>query len=889
MKKRVLSLFVVVAMLMTCIPVAFASDEEAVSLTTEFNQDFEAYDVDLIWSDVTNADINRNYISNGATAKAAYAADNMTIAQGPLTINGSNDYAIVDGTTLHTGGLDGYVGISAGYGFMGKYYVTTENDASVYPGEGGRGKVPNLFVLDDGDDGNNALYTVLQHIQGSNHSWFGKEKLDLYGKKNKLTFSYKNIGTADNLTTLTITKYTAGWKDVLNTLAGNTTASALHTKNQSGIKQPEANEVQATDAVIIYNGAAYLSSAYDNTTQTLDEEGKICDVSSVGVYYTIDVYLDYMTDTTVPMVTVAVKDEDGNVIGLKSGNLPVSSKEGETTIANANKDKGGIITLNPFLIKQAKFTHYSSGNAGYGAYITFNTTTGNAAMYIDDFAMSAYTDADIPTTVVVPGRQFVQDFEASEYDADIVWKEFYNAASNNWAGGKRYYVSNGATAKAALAANNVTLAEGDLYTDMYDANGVLKAPAAGFGANSTIDSATMAGLADCYKNTPTYKGGLEDYVGIAAATGYMPQIYMAKPPYFDRNSTRGMIPNLFVVDDGEDNKALYTEITAEQGNNSAWFGKEGLNLYGYRTKLSFDFKSLDKSIMNGLTTLTITKNTSKWKDILESYADTKLNGHTKNLPGFRADVQVTDAVVINNGKVYIGNGLGSDYNMDESKYICDVNKAGVYYTIDAYLDYSFDDDEIPFITVVVKDENGKVIGFKSGELPIASAAGITSVNALGKTGAVPTYNQLLCADGNNTAAYFTNQAASGYGAYITSSIGTNPGLAKCTYFDNFTMEEYEEINLPDYCVTASIDVASKTANVNICSLYNVTGKALVCEYNSATKKLIQAAFADVTGNGPVDVVFDYALTPGSEYTVHLWKNFETIQPIIRAFVPDIAE
>lgn len=505
---------------------------------------------------------------------------------------------------------------------------------------------------------------------------------------------------------------------------------------------------------------------------------------------------------------------------------------------------------------------------------------------------AAFASAD----AVASSREFTQDFESEDYKASPVWGKYKNTA------GKEFeYINNGATASKALAADTVYVVEGDLYNNQYAEDGTLQAPTADMpvGDWKTAYNFKNSG----YLTDNLRAGGFEGYTGMTSAIHIMSQIWGSVNwlhPKGDENMMLKTADGSTVLSCFVSSNASFA--TQPGSTYSAvdfdWFGKEGMELYGYKSKISFDIRNHRQGWQekdgssNGFVTLSITKNVGNMKNKLYSkthspVSDTKYVRYSINdaeifKTSSTEDVgAVTDAVTIYKGAAYLGNTVSAANKICDMMTYNDAGRDTSWYTVEVYIDYETNPTS-PDLAVIIKNRaDGSVVGAKSGKLPVSDGTTATSAYGLNKNNGIVKslmpYDKLF---GKGGCASFTAEQAdaNNYGVFVTGA--ANGDWAKAFYLDNITFAGYDTI--PYGSATATLDASAKTVNVNITSLSNLTGKLIAAEYDKTTGALLQSQVvdADTSTASNYAITFTKDLSANGEYSVFLWENFENIKPLL---------
>lgn len=505
---------------------------------------------------------------------------------------------------------------------------------------------------------------------------------------------------------------------------------------------------------------------------------------------------------------------------------------------------------------------------------------------------AAFASAD----AVASSREFTQDFESEDYKASPVWGKYKNKA------GKEFeYINNGATASKALAADTVYVVEGDLYNNQYAEDGTLQAPTADMpvGDWKTAYNFKNSG----YLTDNLRAGGFDGYTGMTSTIHIMPQIWGSVSWFHPRGDENMMLKT------ADGSRVLSCLLSSDSGFNTNtatsysavgfdWFGKEGMELYGYKSKISFDIRNHKTAWQEkddsstGFVTLSITKNVGNMKSKLyskthESNAMAKYVRYSINEAGIfktssTEDVgAVTDAVTIYKGAAYLGNTVSAENKICDMMTYNDAGRDTSWYTVEVYIDYATNLTS-PDLAVIIKNRaDGSVVGAKSGKLPVNDGTTATSAYGLKKNnGIVKSLMPYDALFGKGGCASFTAEQAdaNNYGVFVTGA--ANGDWAKAFYLDNITFAGYDTI--PYGSATATLDASAKTVNVNITSLSKLTGKLIAAEYDKTTGALLQSQVvdADTSTTSNYAITFTKDLSANGEYSVFLWENFENIKPLL---------
>ena len=507
---------------------------------------------------------------------------------------------------------------------------------------------------------------------------------------------------------------------------------------------------------------------------------------------------------------------------------------------------------------------------------------------------AAFASADAASS----SREFTQDFESEDYKASPVWGKYKNKA------GKEFeYINNGATASKALAADTVYVVEGDLYNNQYAEDGTLQAPTADMpvGDWKTAYNFKNSG----YLTDNLRAGGFDGYTGMTSTIHIMPQIWGSVSWFHPRGDENMMLKT------ADGSRVLSCLLSSDSGFNTNtatsysavgfdWFGKEGMELYGYKSKISFDIRNHKTAWQEkddsstGFVTLSITKNVGNMKSKLyskthESNAMAKYVRYSINDAGIfktssTEDVgAVTDAVTIYKGAAYLGNTVSAENKICDMMTYNDAGRDTSWYTVEVYIDYATNLTS-PDLAVIIKNRaDGSVVGAKSGKLPVNDGTTATSAYGLNKNNGIVKslmpYDNLF---GKGGCASFTAEQAdaNNYGVFVTGA--SNGDWAKAFYLDNFTFSGCDTV--PQASATATLNTETKTVNVNVSKLSdsNLTGKLIAAEYDKKTGALLQSQVvdADTSKASNYAITFTKDLSANGEYSVFLWENFENIKPLL---------
>ena len=506
---------------------------------------------------------------------------------------------------------------------------------------------------------------------------------------------------------------------------------------------------------------------------------------------------------------------------------------------------------------------------------------------------AAFASADAASS----SREFTQDFESEDYKAEPQWGKYKNAA-----GTKEFeYINNGATASKALAADTVYVVEGDLYNNQYAEDGTLQTPASDMPVGDWLSATNFKNKG--YLTDNLRAGGFEGYTGMTSTIHIMSQIWGSVSWLHPKGDENMMLKT------ADGSTVLSCFVSSENGFNTNtaasysavgfdWFGKEGMELYGYKSKISFDIRNHRQGWQekdgssNGFVTLSITKNVGNMKSKLYSkthspVSDTKYVRYSINSAEiFKTDKDndvgaVTDAVTIYKGAAYLGNTVSAENKICDMMTYNDAGRDTSWYTVEVYIDYETDPTS-PDLAVIIKNRaDGSVVGAKSGKLPVSDGTTATSAYGLKKNNGIVKslmpYDNLF---GKGGCASFTAEQAdaNNYGVFVTGA--SNGDWAKAFYLDNITFAGYDEI--PQGSATATLDASAKTVNVNITSLSKLAGKLIAAEYDKTTGALLQSQIvdADTSKSSNYAITFTKDLSANGEYSVFLWENFENIKPLL---------
>ena len=506
---------------------------------------------------------------------------------------------------------------------------------------------------------------------------------------------------------------------------------------------------------------------------------------------------------------------------------------------------------------------------------------------------AAFASADAASS----SREFTQDFESEDYKAEPQWGKYKNAA-----GTKEFeYINNGATASKALAADTVYVVEGDLYNNQYAEDGTLQTPASDMPVGDWLSATNFKNKG--YLTDNLRAGGFEGYTGMTSTIHIMSQIWGSVSWLHPKGDENMMLKT------ADGSTVLSCFVSSENGFNTNtaasysavgfdWFGKEGMELYGYKSKISFDIRNHRQGWQekdgssNGFVTLSITKNVGNMKSKLYSkthspVSDTKYVRYSINSAEiFKTDKDndvgaVTDAVTIYKGAAYLGNTVSAENKICDMMTYNDAGRDTSWYTVEVYIDYETNPAS-PDLAVIIKNRaDGSVVGAKSGKLPVSDGTTATSAYGLKKNnGIVKSLMPYDALFGKGGCASFTADKAdaNNYGVFVTGA--ANGDWAKAFYLDNITFAGYDAI--PYGSATATLDASAKTVNVNITSLSKLAGKLIAAEYDKTTGALLQSQIvdADTSTASNYAITFTKDLSANGEYSVFLWENFENIKPLL---------
>lgn len=511
---------------------------------------------------------------------------------------------------------------------------------------------------------------------------------------------------------------------------------------------------------------------------------------------------------------------------------------------------------------------------------------------------AAFASADAASS----SREFTQDFESEGYKASPVFGNFKDKKGNTYK-----YINNGATARKALAADTVYVVEGALYQNQYAEDGTLQAPANDMPKNDwlSVENFSKQG----YLTDNLRSGGFDGYTGLTTAFHIVPQV-LNKVTWVNPDGTENMMLKTFdgstalsfLTSSHKDFQTHASSDTSYSAIGFDWFGKEGMELYGYKSKISFDIRNhktawqVKDDSSTGFVTLSITKNLGKLKDkcytLTHSPQDQtrRARASINSTDVFKKDADnggVTDAVTIYKGAAYLGDTVSPENKICDMMTYDNAGRDTSWYTVEVYIDYETNPTS-PDLAVIIKNRaDGSVVGANSGKLPISSD-GTTATSAYGRKKGDGIVKALVPYDtesttglfGKNKCASFTAEQADtdNYGVFVTGA--ANGDWAKAFYLDNFTFAGYDEI--PQGFSTATLNTETKTVNVSITSFSKLAGKLIAAEYDKTTGALLQSQVvdADTSTASNYAITFTKDLSANGEYSVFLWENFENIKPLL---------
>ncbi len=419
----------VVALLMAASVMSIGSVSFA--LDNSFNQDFESYNVPTFEYGTfkTGAtDASTRYFINNADSLSGVANNTLIFFQGDFNINddvikGMNTtsglgwdqkwsaVSTLKKENARTLGLDGWIGLTD--------RIITAPLAMQHKGEGkGADSLPPMVVR---NHTTKSLYMYTQSdADGIKTNWFGKDKLNIYGTKKKISVDFNawtSGGYTNNSTRIALV-LTKGYGDIVTKV--RQTQETYHNVSMHSTGLQGGSAAAASDMVTITNKKAYLGLVSD--------ENFICDLDYTnGHRYTIDVYLDYQTNTSAPSMVVVITDKQtGKVVGRKAGLLPVVAE-------NNNVEGATSATYMTPAFGDHNHANFTPDNATDGlGHAVFVDISGYARMFIDNFSMQddvVYTAlAEISGTIsgnavsatVTPGSTAATNAKlfAAEFDAE---------------------------------------------------------------------------------------------------------------------------------------------------------------------------------------------------------------------------------------------------------------------------------------------------------------------------------------------------------------------------------------------------------------------------------------------------------------------------------------
>ncbi len=364
------------------------------------------------------------YINNGATASKYLVADTLYLFEGDMyqnqytlnedgttTINGApiklNDLNVkfpnsstsylrltkeqmktlgFNTDKIHFGGIDGYVGITPSIG----------EQSWMYQYQRGKQGVSSMMIQQNIYNNKYDSNKLFMYVKGKNsvtipcngYAMFGRENMDLYGKKTHISVEFTPIApmNTNKYFTLTLTK---NWGKIKDTIKERqiyaTDPVALRTifVDNDPNKKVDGG---ATDVVTVTNNSIYVGLVNEDNKITLSENLNFDSKTS----YTIDAYIDYETNPSAPTVTAVISNSNGKIIGSKEGLLPVSDTD--YTVHNISGQGSTNVFNSSGKNRKASFTADKADENNYGVFSivnSFNNT--DFGVIIDNFLFEDVT------------------------------------------------------------------------------------------------------------------------------------------------------------------------------------------------------------------------------------------------------------------------------------------------------------------------------------------------------------------------------------------------------------------------------------------------------------------------------------------------------------------
>ena len=400
-----------------------------------------------------------------------------------------------------------------------------------------------------------------------------------------------------------------------------------------------------------------------------------------------------------------------------------------------------------------------------------------------------------------------------------------------------------------------------------------------FQGNFTIDgNNNTQGLANDKKWTDTSAANLSKdnarTLGLDGWIGLTDRIMTAPEALQYKKNGKGAdgMPPLTVTNIGTKCLYMYTE-SGSDGLDANWFGKDKLNIYNTKKKISFDFNARNSGGYTSESTRIALVLTKGYGDLATKVTELKKNWYNVNMRSMAYTGKPTaasDMVTITNKKAYLG--LVRDEN-----FICDLNYTnGRRYTIDVYLDYQTNTSAPSMVVVITDKQTGKVVGRKAGLLPVVDK----NDNVKGATSAT----FMTPSNGDYTNVNFTPEdATDGLGHAVFVEVG---GYARLV-IDNFSMQD-------DVVYTALAEISGEisgnavSATVTPGSTAATSAKLFAAEFDATSGRCLQIApaqdvsYAALGAAQTPTVTFSNALTEGSKVKLYLWDSFTNIHPLANA-------
>lgn len=461
---------------------------------------------------------------------------------------------------------------------------------------------------------------------------------------------------------------------------------------------------------------------------------------------------------------------------------------------------------------------------------------------------------------------FSQDFE--KYNPDAITTDTFTWGTNTQ---DRLYINNGKLNTTddtyPAAANTLWIFDGNITE-----------------TNSAIPTdswtKTKAQLKEKgFLTDNMYQGGLEGYLGITQGLHMMPS------GYYDKSGAERTVYPLFVLKENSTNKYLSMYSKGNDGNQRwLWFGKEGLDLYGKKVKVSFRLKAqgqgIDTSASDRIGLMIARDMTNSAEETIEStIAKTNYGSAPVGATVLRAQKgEISDLINIKEGKVYVG--LPST----ETE-VCSITmnadqpwSQGAWFTFDVYLDYT--NTTAPTVTAVVKNAEGNVLGRKTGAMPIVTVDN----NVKGAT---------------SLTAFVSNYEENKYFNYTTGA-GTYPDNGQALFVEYYTERDGQTIYLDDFSMVSGVEYKALaeisgtisgnavSATVTPGSTAATNAKLFAAEFDATSGRCLQIApaqdvsYAALGAAQTPTVTFSNALTEGSKVKLYLWDSFTNIHPLANA-------